>query len=150
MAQLVHNGKTWEIPDADSPCQSWTIYFEELEQAFDTLEARKTWLLTWQHQGNTTCTMNAGFNEWFAGKGIDVSNAATRTIASTAAVVENVAGLSANLTGLLKKGVPVILVGAAAFIAYQVYQTVKSGNGLPLGVLKKTPAGMITKLALGK
>jgi hypothetical protein len=140
MAQLEFRKKSWEIPDSDTPCESWTIYYDQLEKEFGKQRARQAWLITWEQNGSTSCTTNAKFNRWLKRKDIDVSSAATRLLASGSEMVTNVVGMGANLTTVLKYGVPVALVGVIAIV---VYRFATAGGGLP------NPSAALPKIAKG-
>jgi len=147
MQQLEYRKQVWDIPESDSPCDAWKTYLQKLERAFGKRHAREIWLLTWQQNGSATCTMNAQFNQWLKRKGIDVSNAATRAIASSGKLVDNVLSMGANAAALLRVGVPVALVLIVSLIGYGAYRSIRNGG---IGAIANAvPVGRVAKLAMG-
>lgn len=148
MAQIQFENKAWEVPESASPCESWTVFFEQLEKAFGKQNARMIWLATWQHNGSATCTTNTSFNKWASRNGIDVSNAATRTIASSSKMVTNIVDMGANMTTLIKYGLPVAGVGLLLIAGFGLYRSMKTGE-LP-ALAKMHPWGAAASAAFGK
>ena len=147
MAQLEFRNTVWEVPESSSLCASWKIYFNQLKAEFGKQNARQIWLLTWEQNGSNTCTTDAEFNQWLQQNDIDVSNAATRAIASGGKLVNNVLGLGASLTSFMRVVVPVALLLVLGLVAFGAYRSAKTGK-LP-GIANLTPVGRAANLAMG-
>lgn len=117
--------KVWEIPESNSACEQWRIYFDQLKKDLGEENARLVWLITWQINGSTSCTTNSEFNAWLRQHEIDVSSAATRAVADASSIGGNILGLGKNLTKMISVGVPVVLGLVLMVVLYALYKTVK-------------------------
>lgn len=140
--------KVWEIPESNSACEQWRIYFDQLKNDLGEENARLVWLITWQSNGSTSCTTNADFNSWLRQHEIDVSSAATRAVADVSSIGGNILGLGKNLTKMISVGVPVVLGLVLMIVLYALYKTVKEVN---VGDLVKvaTPQASVLRAVKG-
>ena len=126
--QVKVRDKVWEIPESNSPCEQWRIYFDQLKKELGEVNARLVWLITWQSNGSASCTTNADFNAWLKQNEIDVSSAATRAVADVSSIGGNILGLGKNLTKMISVGVPVVLGLVLLVVLYGLYKTVREVN----------------------
>jgi len=127
MPQLEFEKKKWEIPDGDSACRAWQLYFKELKRHFGKDQAKHIWLVTWNEVGSASCLAQTWFNKWQKHAGLDVGNAAFDIANSTQDMVTNFFGMGANVTKLLRYGVPVALGLLMVGIFYRIVKS-KDGN----------------------
>jgi len=103
------------VPEKASPCRVWISYFDQLKKELGKDNARLIWLYTWSVKGAISCTTSPSFNKWLKQNDIDVSNAATRTVADFTQIGHNLFGLGKRLTGVLSIGLP-LGIGAALLV----------------------------------
>lgn len=139
MTEIEVRHQKFLVPESGDPCELWISYFQSLQKAVGRNNARMLWLVTWKSNGNSSCTTNAGFNSWLAKNKIDVSSAATRTIADISTIGGNIAGLGKNLSGVLSWGIPLTLGFLVLVIGILLWNTAKKGNATDL--LQLHPAG---------
>lgn len=132
------------IPEADDPCDFWTSYYKLLKKKLGTANAKMIWLVTWKSNGSLYCTTSPNFNAWLKKNDLDVSTAATRTIADVTEIGGNILGLGKNITKILSIGVPIILTVVLIGILIVLKNTAKNTNVKDLAML--TPAGRGVKL----
>ena len=148
MAQITVKNTTWEIPESGSPCDQWRIYFDKLKKEFGADNAKMIWLITWQKNGDLSCTTNAKFNTWLKRNEIDVSTAATRAVADVSEIGSNILGIGKGLTKVIQIGIPVTLGAVFLAILFMLFKTSKDNNLKDVAVMA-TPVGRASKL-LGK
>ena len=122
MSQIKVCNKVWEIPESNSACEQWRIYFSKLKSEFGQENARMIWLITWQTNGSTSCTTNAGFNDWLKKNNIDVSSASTRAIADMSQIGSNILGFGKNITGMLQVALPATLGIGLIIVLYFAFK----------------------------
>ncbi|WP_024772900.1 hypothetical protein [Aquimarina macrocephali] len=138
--------KKFLVPESGDPCELWVTYFNSLQKTVGSTNAKMLWLVTWKSNGNASCTTNSDFNHWLKKNGIDVSSAATRTIADISKMGSNLSGLGKNLTGLLSWGIPLTLGFLLVVIGSILW---KSSKQMDIkDVAMRTPIGRSTKGAL--
>ena len=125
MSSIRVNNITVIIPDKNSPCDLWRSYFNQLRSLFGISNAKNIWLLTWSKNGQASCTTNPEFNKWLGKEGIDVSNAATKTIADFNAIRNNIFGLGKGITKVISIGVPIVLTIVLIGIIMAIYNSSK-------------------------
>lgn len=131
--------KSYVIPESSDPCDLWRGYFDRLKKDFGQANAKMLWLLTWQRNGSSSCTTNAEFNRFLKRNEIDVSSAATRTVADVSAIGGNLLGLGKSLTKMLAIGVPVTLGVIVLVIIVLLLKTGRDVDAKDIAAL--TPAG---------
>lgn len=127
------------IPESNSQCTEWIVYFDKLEKKFGESNARNIWLKTWAVHGSTSCTTNPAFLKFTQKNEIDVSNAATRAVADISQIGSNFLGLGKGITKALAVGVPAVMLSVVALILYFLFKTAKTTDAKDLIAL--TPAG---------
>lgn len=145
MATITIKNKTWEIPESDSPCDQWRVYFDKLKKEFGHDNAKMIWLITWQKNGNLGCTTNTKFNTWLKRNEIDVSTAATRAVADVSQIGSNILGIGKGLTKAIQIGVPVTLGAVLLAILFMLFKTSRDSNLKDVATMA-TPAGRAAKL----
>lgn len=145
--QVQVNNTSFLIPEGDDPCAIWVGYFSKLQKELGKSNARTLWLVTWKEKGAVSCLTNPSFNNWLQKNDIDVSNAATRTVADLSEIGGNVMGISKNLTKVFSIGVPIVLAVALLSVLIILRNTTKNADLTDLSML--TPMGRGLKL-LGK
>ena len=136
--------RTFFIPESGDPCDLWKTYFDTLKKQVGTTNARYLWLVTWNANGDVSCTTNAEFNRFLKRNEIDVSSAATRAVADVSAIGGNLLGLGKNLTKVLSIGIPVALGGILVVILMILLKTGQSADAKDLAQF--TPMGKAAKL----
>ena len=131
--------KTFLVPESGDPCELWVGYFNSLKSALGTENARTVWLVTWKTNGSSSCTTNVNFNRWLQKNKIDVSSAATRSIADISAISSNFMGLGKNLSKVASVAIPVVLSFLLALIGMILWNTAKKADASDLAML--TPMG---------
>lgn len=140
MAVPLHiDNHTYLIPEADDPCDFWTGYFAKLKSELGRDNAKILWLMTWKHNGSTSCTTNPNFNSWLQKNELNVSTMASRTIADISEIGGQVFGLSKQMTKILAIGVPVVLIAIILGILVVVGKTAKDAD--LSDIAKLTPTG---------
>ncbi len=145
MVQITVGKKTFVVPGPDSPCDLWKTYYQQLRDAVGKKHAQTIWLITWGENGATGCTTNAGFNQWLKKEGLEVSNAATRTIADLSAIQGSFLGMGKNLAKFLSIGIPLLLGSVTMVIIVLLINTARKGDMTDLAALH--PAGRTAKLS---
>ena len=145
--QVKVNNDSFLIPESDDPCAIWMGYFSKLKKELGTANARTVWLVTWKEKGVISCLTNPEFNNWLQKNGIDVTNAATRTISDLSEIGGGFLGISKNLTKVFSVGLPVVIGVALVSVIVILRNSTKNATITDLAML--TPAGRGLKL-LGK
>ncbi len=122
------HSQTILIPESGDPCELWVSYYTTLKKHAGSAHARMLWLVTWKANGNIRCTTNPQFNQWLQKNNLDVSNAATRTIADLSQMGSNIAGLGKNLTTVVAWGIPITLVIVLIGIGVLVINTTQKAD----------------------
>lgn len=136
------------VPGEGAPCDTWKEYYRNLKARFGRGNARTIWLLTWKRTGSASCTTNEDFNRFIKKHEIDVSSAATRAVADTAQIGENILGLGKNVSGALKLLVPVVLIGGVAVALYLAIKVAKNAQVEDLAMA--VPQARMARMALSK
>jgi len=113
------------IPDKDSPCQSWKLYYSALVNNYGTPNAREAWLYTFNQSGNSNCTKDKAFNTWAARNKIDVANGVEKAIAGVTGIGNNVISSLGTLTGLTPKVAMVAIIGGLGITLFLFYRIAK-------------------------
>ena len=127
------------IPDKDSPCQSWKLYFEALEKKYGTANARDAWLYTFNQSGNSSCTKDKAFNSWAAKNKVAVADGVDKAIAGVSGIGQNIIKGVGSLTGLTPKIATVALIGGVGISLFLLYRIAKQiqvsdvVSALPMG-----------------
>ena len=145
MAEITIDKKIFLIPEAGSPCDTWRVYFEKLQNAVGKENAKVLWLTTWSKNGSLSCTTSAEFNQFLKKNDIDVSTAATRTIADVSAIGGNILGMGKNITKVLSIAMPVLMASIITAIIIVLIKTSKKVDVVDLAMLA---TGGVGRLAL--
>jgi uncharacterized membrane protein YphA (DoxX/SURF4 family) len=113
------------IPDKDSPCESWKLYFEALSKKYGAANAREAWLYTFNQSGNTSCTKDKAFNAWATKNKVGVADGVDKAIAGVSGIGQNIIGGIGTLTGLTPKLAAVALSGSLAIVFFLLYRISK-------------------------
>ncbi len=143
--QLSIGNQTFIIPDTESPCDAWRVYYDQLKRSVGKTNAQTIWLLTWGQNGSISCTTNADFNDWLKKQGLEVSSATTRLIADLSGIGGNVLGLGKNLTKAMAIGTPILLGGVTLVILILLINMARKGDLRDLAMLH--PAGRKAMMA---
>ena len=127
------------VPESSDPCDTWRVYYSKLKKELGRDNARFIWLVTWAKNGSSTCTTNADFNKWLAKNQIDVSTAATRSLADVTEIGSNILGLGKGLTKVLSVGIPIALTAILVVVIVMIIKTGKETKLSDLAMLH--PAG---------
>jgi len=127
------------IPDSNSNCAAWKIYYKNLDKRFSRNRSNEIFLLTWQYNGSTSCTTDADFNEYFAKKGMNLPGALAGALASYKKTAGGMFNTLANVTTFTLYAIPIIAGGALLIILYYLFNLAKKGD--PNTLLAITPAG---------
>ena len=133
------------IPDNDSACQSWKLYFEALVKKYGVKNAREAWLYTFNQSGNSSCTKDEEFNKWAVKNKIAVADGVDKALAGVSTIGNNVISGFGTLTGLTPKLASVLLIGGVAitlFLLYRVSKQVEVSD-----VIDVLPTGKAASLA---
>ncbi len=131
--------KRFLVPESGDPCELWISYFNSLKKETGRANAKMLWLVSWKSNGNISCTTNSDFNSWLKKNGIDVSSAATRTIADISKMGSNLTGLGKNLTAMLSWGIPLTLGFLLVIIGIVIWKSSKNIDVKDLAMA--TPVG---------
>lgn len=133
------------IPDKDSPCQSWKLYFEALVKKYGVSNAREAWLYTFNQSGNSSCTKDKAFNSWAAKNKIAVADGVDKAIAGVSGIGQNIINGIGSITGLTPKVATVALIGGLGitlFLFYRIAKQVQVSD-----VMSALPAGKAASIA---
>lgn len=133
------------IPDKDSSCESWKLYFEALSKKYGTANAREAWLYTFNQSGNTSCTKSKAFNAWAAKNKVGVADGVDKAIAGVSGIGQNIIGGIGTLTGLTPKLAAVALTGGIVLTLFLVYRISKQVQ--VSDVVSALPAGRAASIA---
>ncbi len=133
--------KSFVVPESGDPCELWIGYYKQLKKHTGTNNARMLWLVTWKSNGDASCATNPRFHRWLRKNRIDVSNAATRTMADISSIGSNVMGLGKNLSGFLSLGVPITLGFLLIIIGIVLWNTSKKADVTDLAMLSPVGRG---------
>lgn len=142
MANIQIGNRHFFIPEKDSPCDIWKTYFQQLQKAVGKENARLIWLVTWAENGSASCTTKPKFNKWLKKQELDVSNAATRTVADISQIGQNFLGLGKRLTSILSIGIPIALAGILAVVLIILINTAKKADLATIGKLANPSSKM--------
>jgi hypothetical protein len=113
------------IPDKDSACQSWKLYYTALVKSYGATNAREAWLYTFNQSGNSTCTKDKSFNTWAAKNKIDVADGVDKAIAGVSGIGNNIISGFGTLTGLTPKVATVAIIGGLGITLFLFYRIAK-------------------------
>ena len=115
--------RTFFVPESGDPCDTWKAFYAKLRREVGPGNARTIWLITWSKNGSVFCTQNAEFNRFLNKNDIDVSIAATRTVADLSAIGGNILGLGKNLSKMVSIGIPITVGILLAVILIMLINT---------------------------
>ena len=132
------------IPNKDSACESWKLYFEALSNKYGEANAREAWLYTFNQSGNTSCTKDKAFNVWAAKNKVGVADGLDKAIAGVSGIGQNIIGGIGTLTGLTPKLAAVALTSGLAIVIFLVYRISKQVQ--VSDVVSALPAGKVASI----
>ncbi len=133
------------IPDKDSPCESWKLYFEALTNNYGETNAREAWLYTFNQNGNSSCTKDKAFNAWAAKNKVGVADGVDKAIAGVSTIGQNIIGGIGKITGLTPKLAAIALTGGVVLTLFLLYRIVKQAE--IKDVISALPAGKAANIA---